>query len=326
MKNELKVFTGSSHKEFAEKICSHLKIPLGKSETYRFSNENLMPKILENVRGCDVFVVQTQTPPVSDHIIELLAMIRALRDASAYRITAVIPYFFYARSDKKDQPRIPITAKLMADLLEKAGANRILTMDLHSAQIHGFFDIPVDQLSAKSVICYYLLQKQSLKNFVAVAADVGEAKGIGGFANILDLPIAIVDKRRKGNDEKAIPVNLIGDVRKKRAIIFDDEIATGTTLIEAAQFLVKEHKASEVWAAATHPVLSGQAVQKLQEAKFIKKVIVTDTIPLPPQKRISKIEQLTVTHLFAEAIRRIHEEKSITELLDYSKYQEIFKL
>jgi len=328
MESKFKVFAGSSHKKFTEQICKYLDIPLGKSETIRFSNENLMPKIGENVRGCDVFVIQTQTPPVSDHIIELLAMVRALRDASASRITAVLPYFFYPRSDKKDQPRIPITAKLIADFIQTAGANRVLTMDLHSAQIQGFFDIPVDQLSAKPVICHYLKQ-QCLENSEAVAADVGEAKGIGGFANILNLPIAIVDKRREGNDEKAKPVNLVGEVRGKRAIIFDDEITTAVTLVEAAQFLIEKHGATEVWAAVTHPVLSGKAIAKLKEADFITKVIVTDTIPLPPEKQLPKIIQLTVTHLFAEAIRRIHEEHeehSVTELLDFGKYREIFRL
>lgn len=325
MENELKVFAGSSHKKFAEQICQYLDIPLGESETIRFSNENLMPKIGENVRGCDVFVIQTQMPPVSDHIIELLAMIRALRDASASRITAVLPYFFCARGDKKDQPRIPIMAKFMADLIQTAGTNRVLTMDFHSAQIQGFFDIPVDQLSAKPILCHYLKQ-QDLTNSVAVAADVGESKGVGGFANILNLPIAIVDKRREGNEEKAKPVNLIGEVRGKRAIIFDDEIATAETLVEAAKFSIEKHGATEAWAAVTHPVLSGKAIPRLKEADYITKVIATDTIPLPPEKRLKKIEQLTATHLFAEAIRRIHKECSVTELLDFGKYREIFRL
>jgi ribose-phosphate pyrophosphokinase len=315
MEGKLKVFAGSSHPELARDICEHLDTPLGRSEVVRFANENLMVKIQENVRECDVFVVQTSAPPVSDGIIELLITIDALRSASARRITAVIPYFPYCRSDKKDRPRISIAARLMADLLQTAGADRVLTMDLHSPQIQGFFRVPCDNLEAATIICEYFLANRNLDNHVLVAADAGEAKELGRFANRLRLPIAIIDKRRYADDDRAYAQNLVGDVKGKHALIVDDEIATGGTLIEAASFLEKEGALS-VSAAATHPVLCGPALDRIA-ASNLREVVITDSIPMDPRcapELRSRFTILPVAHVFAKAIRRIHEGDSVSAL------------
>ena len=287
-----------------------LDVPVGRSEVIRFSNENLMVKIDENVRGCDVFVIQTSCPPVNEGLIELLITIDALKHASSGRITAVMPYFPYVRSDKKDKPRISITARLVADLLQTAGADRVVTMDLHAPQIQGFFRIPVDHLQAVPLVADYLRSKD-LTDHVLVAGDAGEAKEVGRYANRLHLPMAIIDKRRLDDTEKAIPTHLIGDVEGKHAIIVDDEVATGGTLCEAAAFL-KEQGASTVTAAFTHAVLSGTAVAKL-DASAIEQLVFTDTIPLA-EKTSPKFHVLSVSELFAKAIRRIHDGDSISEL------------
>jgi ribose-phosphate pyrophosphokinase len=310
MNGALKVFAGQSHPELAHEICRHLAIPLGRSETIRFQNENLMVQIDENVRGADVFVIQTSAPPVHDHLVELLIYIDALKHASAGRITAVIPYFPYVRSDKKDKPRISITARLMADLLQTAGADRVVTMDLHSPQAQGFFRIPVDHLQATPIIADYLLS-QDLSNSVLVAGDAGEAKEVGRYANRLHLPMAIVDKRRYDDSERAVATNLIGNVAGKNAIIVDDEVSTGGTLLEAARFL-RDQGAASVTAAFTHPVLAGPAVERLNDSA-IERVTFTNTIPLQG-KASSKFNVLSVAEIFAKAIRRIHDGDSISAL------------
>jgi len=310
--SDIKIIAGSSHPAFAEQICRHIGVPLCASRIIRFSNENMLVQIQENVREADVFVIQTSAPPVSEGIVELLITIDALKHASAGRITAVIPYFPYARSDKKDQPRISITARLMADLLETAGADRVLTMDLHSPQVQGFFRFPCDQLRASSILCDYLRAGRNLSDYVLVAGDVGEAKEIGGYANRLGLAIAIVDKRRDGNDEKPRAVALIGDVAGKRALIVDDEVASGATLLEAAAFVLKRGAVS-VEAACVHGVLSGQAVQRLADSPLAS-LVITDTIPLPPEKRIARIEVCSVTRQFADAILAIHDGASVSRL------------
>lgn len=312
MRDELKIFSGSSHPELARAICEYNEIPLGAVEIIRFSNENILVRILENVRGADVFVVQTACTPVNEGIIELLIMIDALRYASADRITAVIPYFPYARSDKKDKPRISITARLMADLLQTAGADRVLTMDLHSPQIQGFFRIPIDQLIAAPLICDYFRYKD-LSNAVLVAGDVGESKSIGRYANRMNLPIAIIDKRRYGDDEKPKAVHLIGDVEGKDALIIDDEVASGGTLVEAIHFL-REHDVRSITAAAVHPVFSGQAIARIRETD-IEELVVTDTIPLgEKQEKYDKFKVLSVAPLLGEAIMKIHNGDSISKL------------
>lgn len=310
MNGTLKIFAGRSHPDLGARICRLLDTRLGRSEVVKFSNENLMVKIDENVRGCDVFVIQTSCPPVHEGIMELLITIDALKHASANRITAVIPYFPYVRSDKKDKPRISITARLMADLLETAGADRVVTMDLHAPQIQGFFGIPVDHLQGFPLITDYL-KKGNLENKVLVASDAGEAKEVGRYANRLHLPMAIIDKRRMDDSEKAKPAHLIGDVQGMEAILVDDEVATGGTLVEAANYLM-ENGAKSVTAAFTHPVLSGPAVERLDKS-CIGQIVFTDTIPLG-DKRSDKFKVLSVAELFAKAIRRIHEGESISEL------------
>ncbi len=308
----LKVFSGSAHPGLARAICAQLGIPLGRSHTVRFSNENLKVKIDENVREEDVFVVQPSCPPVSEGLVELLIMLDALKGSSARRVTAVLPYYPYARSDKKDEPRISITARLVADLLETAGADRVLTMDLHSPQIQGFFRIPADHLTAVPLLCAHLRRDPALAGAVVVAADVGEAKDAGRFAKRLDAPLAIIDKRRTADDERARVSHLVGDVAGRPCLVVDDEIATGGTVFEATDFLLKAG-ATSVRAAVVHPVLSGPAMARLR-ASPLARLTVTDSIPLPPEKRDPKIEVLSVAGLLAEAITRIHDGRSVSDL------------
>lgn len=310
--SDLRVFAGSSHVELTEEICQHLGIAPGKREIIRFSNENLLVQIEESVRESDVFVVQTSCPPVNEHIMETLILIDALKRASAARITAVLPYFPYVRSDKKDRPRIPITARLMADLLEAAGADRVVTMDLHSPQIQGFFKIPLDHLQAAPLLAKFVRANVDTDNAIVVASDAGEAKDAAAFANRLNVDIAIIDKRRTGHDENAIAANLIGDVKGKTAILIDDEVASGGTLLQAADFLRREG-AIEVIACATHAVFTGEAPQKLG-ASNITRMAVTNTIPVGEAKRFEGLEVISVAELFADAIKRIHTGESVSEL------------
>jgi len=303
MHDKLRVFSGSSNVELAEEIAKRLYMPLGCITITRFSNENIKVKINESVRGKDVFVIQTSCPPVSDNIVELLVMLHAFKSASAGRIIAVLPYFPYVRSDKKDEPRISITAKLMADLLKTAGADRVLTMDLHAAQIQGFFDMPSDQLLALPLFCDYFAKK-NLENLVVVAGDVGRAKLNRKYAERLKTPLAILDKRRIDDSESPEVVNVIGDVDGKTALMFDDEILTGKTLMELVRSLHKKG-AKEIYAGITHGILSGDAVKEISDSP-LKELVVTNTVPVPEYKRIEKIKVLSVADLFAEAIRRIH--------------------
>ena len=312
MNDRMLVFSGSAHPELAREICDILGIALGRSQVVRFSNENMMVQLEDNVREADVFVIQPSCAPVSDGIIELLITIDALRHASARRVTAVLPYFPYVRSDKKDQPRISITARLMADLVQSAGANRVLTMDLHSPQVQGFFRVPVDQLLAAPIICDHLAATRNLKDYVLLAGDIGEAKGIGRYANRLNLPVAIVDKRREGNDEQPRAVHLIGSVRGKTALIVDDEIASGATALEAARFAI-ENGAVAVEVAAVHPIFSGRAIERLS-TPLIRAIIVTNSVPVAPSKRMDKLTVLSVAPLFAQAIEAIHTGKSVSTL------------
>lgn len=307
----LKVFSGSSHPALAREICDVLGISVGRAHTVRFSNENLKVKIDENVREQDVFVVQTACPPLSENIVELLILLDALKHSSAKRVTAVLPYFPYARSDKKDEPRISITARLMADMVATAGADRVLTVDLHSPQIQGFFSMPADQLSGVPVLCERL-RRDDLSNTVVVAADVGEAKDAGRFAKRLDLPIAFIDKRRTGDDEKARPAHVIGDVKGKDCLLVDDEIATGGTIFSACEFLLAQG-ATSVQAAIVHPVLSGRAIERLNASR-LRRLLVTNTIPIGPEKASPKIEALSMAPLLATAITHIHDGRSVSEL------------
>ena len=306
----LKVLGGSSHPAFVATICAHLGIPVGQREIVKFSNENIMVKILENVRGDDVFVVQTMAPPVNDMIMESLLLIDAARHASAGRVTAVLPYLPYARSDKKDQPRISIGARLIADMYQAAGADRVLTMNLHAPQIQGFFRIPVDQLIGAPIIVDYL-RKKELGNTVLVAGDAGEIKDVTAYANRLDKPIAIIDKRRYGNDEKPKAKHIIGEVAGKDCILTDDEIASGRTMLEALDFLLSQG-ARSVSCAAVHAVFTGDAAQRLSDSRM-QEIVVCDTIPVE-HKKTHKLKTLTVAPLFADAIRCIHLDQSISGL------------
>jgi len=307
----LKVFSGLSNRPLAEEICSYMDIPLGKIEIIEFKNENLFVRIGENVRECDVFIIQTSTTPVNTRIIELLLMIDAMKHASAARITAVLPYFPYVRSDKKDQPRISIAARLMVDLIESAGADRVLTMNLHSFQIQGFFRIPTDHLLATPVLVDYF-KSTDVSNSVVVAPDAGSAKRAEKYARLLNLPLAIIDKRRVGNKDTAVVKHIIGDVKGKRAIIFDDEISTGGSLINTAETL-EEQGVTDIRASVVHPVLCGDAVERIQKSN-ISEVIVTNTIPVEGPKKIDKIKVLSVGKMFAKAIRRIHNGESVSVL------------
>ncbi len=312
MAKPLKVFSGSAHPDLARAICDRLGIPLGRSRTIRFANENMKVKIEDNVRGADVFVIQPSSPPVSDGLVELLIMLDALRSASAERITAVTPYFPYVRSDKKDEPRISITARLVADLLETAGANRVIAIDLHSPQMQGFLRVPSDQLTARDILAAHFQSRPDLDQHVVVAPDAGEVKDAGGFAKRLRVPLAIVDKRRFGDDERPHAVHLVGEVRGKRALIVDDEIATAGTVLESAEFVLREG-ARDVSVAATHAVFSGNAAERLRASR-ITEVVVTDTIPVPTSKQDPKITVLSVAGLLAEAIARVHDGRSVSEL------------
>jgi ribose-phosphate pyrophosphokinase len=307
----LKVFAGSSHPVLARSIAQHLKVRLGKLRIKVFSNENIKVKVDENVRGADVFVIQTSAPPLSRHIMELLILIDALKFASASRITAVLPNFPYARSDKKDEPRISVTARLMGDLLETAGADRVLTMTLHAPQILGFFRRPADQLLGTSILERHFL-RSSLADSVVVATDAGAGKIADAFANKLKLPMAIIDKRRKNDDENARAVSVIGEVRGKNAIIYDDEIATGGSIEEAAGIL-RKFGAKRVRVGVTHAVLSGPAVERLSRAR-LDELVVTDTIPIPPEKAraLPNLHVLSTAKLFADAIRAIHTNTSVS--------------
>jgi ribose-phosphate pyrophosphokinase len=309
----IKIFSGSSHPDFARAICGHLDLTLGRSETVIFQNDNQLVKILENVRGADVYYVQTSCPPVDRHLMEMLIAIDALKGASAARVTAVIPYFPYVRSDKKDRPRISITARLVADLIQTAGADRVLTMDLHSPQIQGFFRIPCDQLTAMDTLCGAIKATcPDLNSAKLVSGDVGASKATARFGKVLGLGMAIIVKERTGDDDKARPVQLIGDVSGTNGVITDDEAASLTTAVEGSKFLLEQHGAKSVSLAVTHGVLCGPALQRLDDPS-LERVIITDTVPLDG-KCHQKINVVSVTELFAKAIRRIHNGDSLSDL------------
>ncbi len=305
------VFTGSSNPSLASEICAHLGIDLSPLRISRFSNGNLSVQIQRNVRERDVFVIQSFTEPVNDHIMELFIIIDALRSASARRITAVVPYYSYARSDKKDAPRISITGRLLADLIQTAGANRVLTMDLHSDSVHGFFSMPVDHLTAYTLIADEIKKMVDLTNAVAVATDAGGAKRVGKFANYLKIPMAIIDKRRLG-DNKVVQGLVVGDIKGRDAIIFDDEISTGGTLAATAETL-HQAGAQRMIMGVTHPVLCGNALENINNSR-IDIVMGTNTVDVPAEKRVPGIRIISVAPLMAEAIERIHTGESVGAL------------
>jgi ribose-phosphate pyrophosphokinase len=313
MPTDLKIFSGSANRQLAESICQTLGISLSRLSVSRFSNDNLFVQIRENVREKDVFVVQPFSAPVSDTVLELFIILDALRSASARRITAVIPYFSYARSDKKDAPRISIAGRLMADLIKTAGANRVLTMDLHSDAVHGFFSVPVDHLTAIPYFVDHFRERLDLKKAVVVATDAGGAKRAGRFAKSIHLPLAIIDKRRVA-DTEVVQGLVVGDVAGYDAIIFEDEISTGGTLAASVDTL-NAAGAKSVNVGATHGVLCGPAIKRLKDSP-IASVVVTNTVYLPKEKQTEKIYTLSVAPLFAEAIRRIHTGESVGALFD----------
>mgnify|MGYP000879464268 FL=1 len=309
---KLKIFTGNANPKLAQDIARYLGTTVGQSEISRFKDGEINIRIGETVRGADVFVVQPTSAPTDTHLIELLIMIDAFKRASAKEVAAVVPYYGYARQDRKTQPRDPISAKLVANLLTAAGADRVLTMDLHAGQIQGFFDIPVDNLRAMPILANYF-QEKGLDDVVVVSPDVGGVSRAREFANRLDCTLAIVDKRRPAPNV-AEAANVIGDIQGKTAIIIDDIIDTAGSMCEAVRVLI-DRGAKEVYACCSHPVLSPPATERLA-ASPVKEVVVTNSIPLPPEKQLDKIKVLSVAPLFGEAIRRIFEELSVSKLFD----------
>lgn len=314
MNNDIKIIACSASREFATKVCFDLGVNLVKSKTRHFADGEISVNISEAVREKDVYVLQSTCPPVNENMIELLITIDALKRSSAGRITAVIPYYGYARQDRKTRSREPITAKLVADLITHAGADRILTMDLHCNQIEGFFNIPVDHLRGNRIFIKHCLEKYADRDdTVIVAPDFGSTLNVRRLANSLNAPIAIIDKRRPDKNKSEI-INIIGEFKNKTCLICDDLIDTAGTITNAANYL-KEKGAKEVFAFATHPVLSGPAIEKINDSA-IEKLYILDTITLPSEKKLSKIEVLTATHMFADGIKSIHEGTSFAKLFD----------
>ena len=314
--NKIKLFAGNGSPELAKEIAKELNMPLGMIQVGKFSDGETSVQIGETVRGCDVFVLQSTSTPVNDNLIELLVMIDAMRRASAGRITAVIPYFGYARQDRKARARDPITAKLVADLITTAGADRVLTMDLHAPQIQGFFDTPVDNLLGSSVLCDYIRSEAFVHrdDLVVVSPDVGSVSRARAMATKINAPLAIVDKRRPKANVMEV-MNIVGDVKDKTCLIVDDMIDTAGTITQGAQALVDVGGAKEVFACCTHAVLSGPAIERLEKS-VIKKVYTLNTIQLPEDKRIDKIQEITVAPLFARAIESIFAELPLSRLYE----------
>ena len=312
MSYDLKLFTGNANRALAEEIAQYLHVPLGDAEVSRFSDGEVFVQVNENVRGTDVFIIQPTCPPVNDSLMELLIMIDAFKRSSAHRITAVLPYYGYARQDRKVQGRMPISAKLVADLLEAAGVDRVLGLDLHAGQIQGFFSVPVDHLFAGPVVMIDYLRKKDLKDAVIVAPDAGGVERARAIAKRLSAGLAIIDKRREGPNS-AVAMHLIGDVDGRDAVVIDDMIDTAGTLAQAVGAVQREG-ARRILACGIHPVLSGPAIERIK-ASPIEEVVVTNSIPLSADKRLAaRITVLTVAPLLGEAIRRIHDEESVSTL------------
>ena len=313
---KLKLFTGNSNPALAKRIADAMGVSLGDCTVKQFADGEVSVNFNETVRGCDVFLIQSTCCPVNDNFMELLVMIDACRRASANRITAVMPYFGYARQDRKARPRDPISAKLCANMLEAAGADRVLTMDLHANQIQGFFDIPVDNLLGTKILTQYFFDKLGTNNpdYVVVSPDLGSVTRVRKFTDKLDLPMAIVDKRRPKPNVSEV-MNIIGDIKDKNVILVDDMVDTAGTLCNGAKALIERGGAKSVTACATHGVLSGPAIERLQDS-VIEKLVLLDTIPVEGEKAIDKIEVLTVADLFAEAIHRIYDENAISDLFN----------
>src|SRR3989338_4842245 len=315
MYGEIKLFSGTACPELAAEIAAHLGVPLGGRDIIKFPNENIFVKLHSSVRGQDVYVIQTTASPVSDNLLELLITIQTLKLDSAARITVVVPYLCYARSDKKDQPRVPITARLVADMIEVAGADRYITMDLHAGQIQGFFSIPGDVLTAFHILSDYFVKKRGeLKDPVIVTADLGFAKKGRNFAAKIGASMAFIEKRRTGNDASAQAMTIIGDVAGRDVLVVDDEVDTAGSVTEAVQ-IIKAHGAANIYLSFVHPVLSGPALERLQSLPLTE-IVFTNTIPLPPEKRLPNMRVLSVAPLLGEVIRRAHEGRSVGEMFN----------
>jgi len=310
----LVIISGNAHPALAQAIADELGVSLGSAQVGKFPEGEIRVQIDENVRGRDVFIIQPTCAPANDNLMELLILLDAAKRASARRITAVLPYYGYARQDRKDRPRVPITAKLVANLIVSAGASRVLSMDLHAGQIQGFFDIPVDHLYSINVLCEYFISK-NLKNLVVVTPDVGGLKMARAYSKILDAPLAIVDKRRESASQVKV-MNIIGEVAGHNVVIVDDLVSTGSSLVEAAQAL-KDAGALDIYSTVVHPVLAGDAVEKI-ERSVIREMVVSDSIPLPEKKKSRKIKIMSVAPLLAEAIKRIHDNESVSLLFAHS--------
>ena len=311
--NKIKIFSCSeAANDFTKEICEHLELPMGQLNTMKFKNDNNFVQILETVRDHDIYLVQANLPPVNERIMELLITIDAMKRASAKRINVILPYYMYSRSDKKDQPRVPITAKLVAEILEAAGASRVITCDLHNPAIQAYFDINCDMLSGQNILQRYFKNK-NLQDMVIVATDAGSSKKAYKYSEYFGCPIALIDKRRAGNDDRAIATTVIGEVKDKTAIIFDDEIDTAGSVMETVQILEK-FGAKEIYCGCTHGVLSGPAIERIKNSA-LKELVITNTIPLVPEKQIPQIKVLSIAPLFAETIRRLNEERPLGEVL-----------
>jgi ribose-phosphate pyrophosphokinase len=311
--NSIVVFSGHAHPELARALCRRLKVPLSPSTTSTFSNDCLGVQLEANCRQADVCIVQPLAPPVQHHLMELLLMLDAARGASAARITAVIPHFAYARSDKKDAPRISIAARLVADLLVAAGANRVLALTLHSPQVHGFFSVPVDHMNALKVLSQHF-RRQKLRNTVVVSPDLGNAKQAAHLARALGVPMAAGSKKRRSDDRVVIDA-LVGDVEGKNVIVLDDEIANGGTIVEVLNKL-RERKVKKIAVACTHGLFTGQAISRLRSQPDLAEIVTTDTVPIPAEKQLPNMTILSIAPLLAEAIRRIHVGESVSVLFD----------
>lgn len=311
--NEIKIFSCPTAEYFTQEICDYLRIQMGQVKFQKFSNDNTFVQVLESVRGKDIYVIQTTQPPVNERIMELLILIDALKRASAGKINVVLPYYIYSRSDKKDQPRVPVTAKLMSQLIEAAGADRVITCDLHNPAIQAYFSINCDRLSAQNLLQTYFKEKR-LEDMVIVATDAGSSKKAYKYSEYFKCPIALIDKRREKNDDKAIATTVIGEVKNKNAIIFDDEVDTAGSMIETAKILEK-FEVKNIYAGCTHGILSGPAIERIKNSP-IKELVITNTVPLSREKQIEKIKILSIAPLFAQAILRIHQNKPLGELLE----------
>jgi ribose-phosphate pyrophosphokinase len=308
---EITIFSGTAHRELSKEVCEYLHVPLSRSTTRHFGNDCLYVQLNANCREADVFLIQPLVPPVQDHLMELLFMLDAARGASAARTTAVIPYYAYARSDKKDEPRVSIAGRLVADLLSTAGANRVLTMTLHAPQVHGFFSVPTDHLNALKVLAGHF-RSHDLRNTVVVSPDLGNAKSASQFARLLRVPVAAGSKQRLGDDQVVIDT-IVGDVEGKHVIILDDEIANGGTIMEIIKRL-RERRVKRLAVACTHGLFTGKSIERLASQPDIAEIVTTNTVPIPPEKRLPNMTILSVAPLIAETIQRIHNGESVSSL------------